>query len=84
MERSYSEQNSDGSSGSDDPGQSSTMPNYQSQLDDSHAADADSAFDGTMQKKFEEVDGQSNDSISHHRSAIQVQVPSFSQFSQQE
>ncbi len=84
MARSNSEHSSDESSGSDDPGQSSAMPNSRSQLDDPHATDADSAFDGTPQKKFEEKDGQSNDSISHYRSAFQAQVPSFSQFSQEE
>ena len=84
MARSDSEHSSDESSGSDDPGQSSAMPNSQSQFDYPHATDADSAFYGTPQKKFEEEDGQSNDSIFHDLSAIQEQVHSFSQFSQQE
>lgn len=84
MARSDSEHSSDLSSGSDDQGQSSAMPNSQSQLDYPHATDADSAFDGTLQKKFEEEDGQFNDSISHDLSAIQAQVHSFSQFSQRE
>ena len=84
MASSDSERFSDDSSGSDDPDQSRAMPNSRSQLDDPHATDADSAFDGTPQKKFEEKDGLSNYSISHYRSAFQAQVPSFSQFSQQE
>ena len=58
------------------------MPNSQSQLDFPYATDADSAFDGTLQKKFEEEDGQFNDSISHDLAVIQAQVHSFSQFSQ--
>ena len=84
MARSDLEHSSDESSGSNDQSKSSTMPNSQSQLNYPYATDADSAFDGTLQKKFEEVDGQSNDSISHYRSAFQAQVPSFSQFSQEE
>jgi hypothetical protein len=84
MARSDLEHSSDDSSGSNDQGKSSTMPNSQSQLDYPYATDADSAFDGTLQKKFEEEDGQFNDSISHDLSAIQAQVHSFSQFSQRE
>ena len=65
MARSKSGRSSDESSGSDDPDQSRSTPNYRRQIDDPNAADADSAFDGTQQKQFDEQDGQSDDSVNH-------------------
>ena len=65
MARSKSGRSSDESSGSDDPDQSRSTPNYRRRSDDPNAADADSAFDGTQQKQFDEQDGQSDDSVNH-------------------
>ena len=48
MARSDLEHSSDESSGSNDQGKSSTMPNSQSQLDYPYATDADLAFDGSV------------------------------------
>jgi hypothetical protein len=70
---------SEDSSASDDPDQSSAVPNSQLQIDDAYATDPDSAVDGTPQKKFDEENGQSHESVSHARSGIQAQAPSFSQ-----
>ena len=85
MARSKSGRSSDESSGSDDPDQSRSTPNYRQRSDDPNAADADSAFDGTQQKQFDEQDGQSDDSVavcaSHASSAIQALAPSLSQSS---
>ena len=65
MASSDSERFSDDSSGSDDPDQSHAMPNCRARIDDPDATDADSAFDGTPQKKIDEQDGQSDDSANH-------------------
>ena len=65
MARSESGRSSDESSGSDDPDQSRSTPNYRQRSDDPNAADADSAFDGTQQKQFDEQDGQSDDFVNH-------------------
>ena len=58
---------SEDSSGSDDPNQSSAVPNslFKLQINYAYATDPDSAFDGTPQKKFDEEDRQSNESEFH-------------------
>ena len=65
MASSDSERFSDDSSGSDDPDQVRAMSNFRARINDPDATDADSAFDGTPQKKFDEQDGQSDDSANH-------------------
>ena len=52
-------------SGSDDPDQSSAMPKSLSQRQDGNATDPDSVVEGTQRKKFDEQEGQSNDSSMH-------------------
>ncbi len=56
---------SEDSSGSDDPDQSSAVPNSRLQIDNAYPTDPDSAFDGTPQKKIDEEDGQSDESEFH-------------------
>ncbi len=53
------------SSGSNDPDQSSAVPNSRLQIDYAYATDPGSAFDGTLQKKIDEEDGQSDESEFH-------------------
>jgi hypothetical protein len=53
---------SEDSSGSDDPDQSSAVPNSLSLPDDAYAIDRDSLVDGTPQKQIDELDGQSDGS----------------------
>ncbi len=65
MARSESGRSSDESSGSDDPGQSRATPKCRRRSDDPNPTDADSSFDGTQQKQFDEQDGQSDDSANH-------------------
>jgi hypothetical protein len=62
MASSDSRHSSDESSGSDDPDQSSAVPNSLSLLDDAYAIDRDSLVDGTPQKQFDELDRQSDGS----------------------
>jgi hypothetical protein len=58
MARSNSGVSSDESGGADDPDQSHTPPNYRRRSDDdSNATHADSAIDGTPQKKIDEQEG---------------------------
>jgi hypothetical protein len=65
MESSDSGHSSDDSSGSDDPERTSALPNSLLHINDAYATDPDSVFDGTPQKKFDEEDGQSDDSEFH-------------------
>ncbi len=71
---------SDDSSGSDDPDQSSAVPNSLSLLDDAYAIDRDSLVDGNPQKQFDEQDGQSDGSAvySFHTPAQRGHLPSVS------
>ncbi len=65
MASSDSGHSSDDSGGSDDPDRSSAVPNYPLQNDHAYATGPDSACDGTPQKKFDDEDGQSDESEFH-------------------
>ena len=52
-------------SGSDDPGRSSQVLKLMSHREDGNATDPDSVVEGTPQKKFDEQEGQSDDSSMH-------------------
>ncbi len=60
MSSSDSRHSPDDSSGSDDPDQSSAVPNSLSLLDDNYAIYRDSLVDGTPQKQCDELDRQSD------------------------
>ena len=65
MARSECGRSSDESSDSDVPDPSRATPKCRRRSNDSNATHADSAFDGTPQKQFDEQDGQSDDSANH-------------------
>ena len=60
-----SEQSSDDSDASDDPHQSSAVPNSLLQLQGDYASGSDDLVPGTPEKEFEEDDGQSDSSDFH-------------------
>ncbi len=60
-----SEQSSDDSGGSDDPHQSSTVPNCLLQLQGDYASGSDDLVPGNPEKEFEEDDWQSESSDFH-------------------
>ena len=60
-----SEQSSDDSGASDDPHQSSAVPNSLLQLQGDYASGSDDLVPGTPEKEFEEDDGQSDSSDFH-------------------
>ncbi len=65
MHLSDSEQLSDDSGASDDPHQSSVVPNSLQQLQGDYASGSDDVVPCTPEKQFEEEDGQSDGSDCH-------------------
>ena len=65
MHASDSEPSSDDSGASDDPHQSSTVPNSLLQLQGDYASGSDSVVPATPEKSYEEQDGQSEGSEYH-------------------